>query len=293
MHTMKRTLTYLLYACLVLWCSSCVTSKKVNLMQEPTKRNKIPEYADTLSYEDYRLRIGDRIDVRVYSVDEQVKKLFTASGVSGTNMNNRYNVASSAGYANELYTYLVLEDGTIDFPLVGKIQVRGMTTREVKLRLEEELATFIRDYGDYKMVSVDVQVVQRMYSVISENGTGNFPIRREKLTIYEALAQAGDVGDWSDRSKVRIVREIEGKTQVIMFDVRSKDIINSEYYYVEPNDVIYVQQLRGKAFGISNAATTVAVVATTLSFGGFVYAIVQRIINASTKKDSGDGQQNQ
>ena len=290
---MKRTLTYLLYACLVLWCSSCVTSKKVNLMQEPTKRNKIPEYADTLSYEDYRLRIGDRIDVRVYSVDEQVKKLFTASGVSGTNMNNRYNVASSTGYANELYTYLVLEDGTMDFPLVGKIQVRGMTTREVKLRLEEELATFIRDYGDYKMVSVDVQVVQRMYSVISENGTGNFPIRREKLTIYEALAQAGDVGDWSDRSKVRIVREIEGKTQVIMFDVRSKDIINSEYYYVEPNDVIYVQQLRGKAFGISNAATTVAVVATTLSFGGFVYAIVQRIINASTKKDSGDGQQNQ
>lgn len=280
---MKRTLTYLLYACLVLWCSSCVTSKKVNLMQEPTRRNKIPEYADTLSYEDYRLRIGDRIDVRVYSVDEQVKKLFTASGVSGTNMNNRYNVASSAGYANELYTYLVLEDGTMDFPLVGKIQVRGMTTREVKLRLEEELATFIRDYGDYKMVSVDVQVVQRMYSVISENGTGNFPIRREKLTIYEALAQAGDVGDWSDRSKVRIVREIEGKTQVIMFDVRSKDIINSEYYYVEPNDVIYVQQLRGKAFGISNAATTVAVVATTLSFGGFVYAIVQRIINASKK----------
>ncbi len=281
MHTMKRTLTYLLYACIALWCSSCVTSKKVNLLQEPTKHNKIPEYADTLSYEDYRLRIGDRIDVRVYSVDEQVKKLFTASGVSGSNMNNRYNVSSSTGYANELYTYLVLEDGTMDFPLVGKIQVRGMTTRQVKLRLEEELATFIRDYGDYKMVSVDVQVVQRMYSVISDRGAGNFPIRREKLTIYEALAQAGDVGDWSDRSKVRIVREIEGKTQVIMFDVRSKDIINSEYYYVEPNDVIYVQQLRGKAFGISNAATTVAVVATTLSFGGFVYAIVQRIINAS------------
>jgi len=255
-------------------------------MQEPTKHNKIPEYADTLSYEDYRLRIDDRLDVRVYSVDEQVKKLFTASGVSGNNMNNRYNVSSSTGYANELYTYLVLEDGTIDFPLVGKVDVRGLTTREVKLRLEEELATFIRDYGDFKMVSVDVQVVQRMYSVISEGGTGNYPIRREKLTIYEALAQAGDVGDWSDRSKVRIIREIEGKTKVIMFDLRSNDIVNSEFYYIEPNDVIYVQQLRGKAFGISNAATTVSIVATTISFGVFVYGLVQRIINASNRSKS-------
>jgi len=280
---MKGLYPYLLPALLALWLSSCVTSKKVNLMQEPTKNNHIPEYADTLSYEDYRLRIGDRLDVRVYSVDEQVKKLFAASGVSGRNMGSRYNVASSTGYANELYTYLVLEDGTIDFPLVGKIEVRGMTTRDIKLSLEKELATFIRDYGDYQMVSVDVQVVQRMYSVISEGGTGNYPIRREKLTIYEALAQAGDVGNWSDRSKVRIVREIEGKTKVMMFDVRSKDIINSEFYYIEPNDVIYVQQLRGKAFGITNAATTVSIVATTISFGGFVYAIVQRIINAANR----------
>ena len=134
------------------------------------------------------------------------------------------------------------------------------------------------------MVSADVNVVQRMYSVISEGGSGNYAIRREKMTIYEALAQAGDVGDWSDRSKVKIIREIEGQTRVMEFDVRSMDIINSEYYYVEPNDVIYVQQLRGKAFGVNNITTSISVVATTISFGGFVYGIVQRIINAANKK---------
>ena len=261
--------------------SSCVTSKKVNLLQEPGK-NHIPEYVDTMAYEDYNVRIGDRLFIRVHSVDEQVQKLFTAAIGNQSNMNYRNNGASN-GYSNELYSYLVLEDGTIDFPLIGKIEVRGLTTRGIKLKMEDELATFIKDYGDYKMVSVDVNVVQRMYSVISEGGTGNFSIRHEKLTIYEALAQAGDVGDWSDRSKVKIIREVEGQTKVISFDLRSKDIINSEFYYIEPNDVIYVQHLRGKAFGVSNAATTVAIVATTLSFGGFVYAIVQRIINASKK----------
>ncbi len=267
--------------------SSCVTSKKINLMQEPTKDNKIPSYTDTISYADYELRMGDRLYIRVHSVDQQVQKLFFAAMGGRYGGNYNYNNAnqqinfSQQGYANELYTYLVLEDGTIDFPLVGRLYVRGMNTRQVKYRLEEELATYIKDYGDYRMVSVDVNVVQRVYSVISERGSGNYSIRREKMTIYEAIAQAGDLGDWSDRSKVKIVREKEGQTKVIEFDLRSRDVINSEYYYVEPNDVIYVQQLKGKAFRVNSITTAIAVTATTISFGGFVYGIVQRIIDAS------------
>jgi polysaccharide export outer membrane protein len=100
------------------------------------------------------------------------------------------------------------------------------------------------------------------------------------VTIYEALAMAGDIGDFGDRSKVRIIRESEGQTKVKVFDVRSADIVNSEFYYIEPNDVIYIQRIKGQSFGINSAATTVSVVATTLAFGGFVYGLVARIINA-------------
>ena len=262
--------------CLCLLLSSCV-AKHVNLMQEPDKH--IPHYADTLPYADYKIHTNDRLDIRVYSVDEQVQRLFNASGMSGSG-NNR-NVATNAGYANELYTYLVMDDGTIEFPLVGKIPVKDMTTREVKLVLEDALAEYIRDYGDYKMVSVDVNVVQRMFSVICDGGSSSLAMRREKMTIFEALAMAPDLGDWSDRAKVRIVREVDGQTKVIMFDLRSKDIVNSEYYYIEPNDVIYVQQRIGKPFGVNNVLTAVGVVTTTVSFGLFIYAIVQRSINAS------------
>ncbi len=269
----------------VVLLSSCVTSKKVNLLQEPDK--KIPSYADTLSFEDYVIRKGDRLYVHVYSVDEQVKKLFNASGANGGGANSSWIRQGSNNNQNsntDLYTYLVLDDGTIDFPLVGKLLVRGLTTREVKHKLEEELSSYIKDYGDYSIVSCEVNVVQRSYSVISQAGTGVYQIRREKITIFEALAQAGDVGDWSDRSKVKIIREIEGKTTVITFDLRSKDIIHSEYYYVEPNDVIYVQKLKGQAVGINSAATGVAIAAATLSFGGFIYAIVVRSINAAKSK---------
>lgn len=257
---------------------SCVTSKRVNLLQEPGK-NGIPHYADTLSYEDYELRIGDRLYVYVYSVDERIDKMFNASsgGVSSSQMRHSM---GGAGGSYDLYTYLVQDDGTIDFPMVGHIPVRGMTTREVKRYLEKELSSFIKGYGDYQMMSVEVNIVRRSFSVISDRGSGTFNIQKEKVTIFEALAMAGDIGDFGDRSKVRIVREKEGSTFVKEFDVRSKDIINSEFYYIEPNDVIYIQRIKGQSFGVNSVTTTISVVATTLAFGGFVYGLVVRTINA-------------
>ena len=262
---------------LPLLMASCVTSKRVNLMQTPGK-NGIPQYADTVSYEDYELRIGDRLYIYVYSVDERVDKMFNSS--SGTIGMQMLQGGGGVGGSYDLYTYLVQEDGCIDFPMVGRVPVRGMTTREVKRVLEDELSSFIKSYGDYQMMSVEVKIVRRSFSVISDRGSGTFNIQKEKVTIFEALAMAGDIGDFGDRSKVRIVREKEGLTQVKEFDVRSEDIINSEFYYIEPNDVIYIQRIKGQSFGINSVTTTISVVATTLAFGGFVYGLVVRTINA-------------
>ena len=265
----------LLILLLPLLLASCVTSKRVNLMQEAGKRG-IPQYADTLSYVDYELRIGDRLYIYVYSVDERTDKMFNASGggISASQMRQ-----SGGAGGNDLYTYLVQDDGCIDFPMVGRILVRGKTTRDVKHLLEAELSSFIKGYGDYKMMSVEVNIVRRSFSVISDRGSGTFNIQKEKITIFEALAMAGDIGDFGDRSRVRIVRETEGMTQIKEFDVRSEDMINSEYYYIEPNDVIYIQRIKGQSFGINSVTTTISVVATTLAFGGFVYGLVARIIN--------------
>lgn len=265
----------ILIVLLPLLMASCVTSKRVNLMQEPGK-NHIPQYADTLSYEDYELRTGDRLYIYVYSVDERIDKMFNASGsISNAQMRQ---TGSGGGY--DLYTYLVEDDGTIDFPMVGHVPVRGKTTREVKRALETELSSFVKNYGDFQMMSVEVNIVRRSFSVISDRGSGTFNIQKEKVTIFEALAMAGDIGDFGDRSKVRIVREKEGQTEVKVFDVRSKDIINSEYYYIEPNDVIYIQRIKGQSFGINSVTTSISVAATTLAFGGFVYGLVVRIMNS-------------
>ena len=264
---------------------SCVTARKVNYMQEPDKY--IPSYADTLSYEDYELRIGDRLYIYVYSLDEKVAKMYNAGGVNGAYMRQQMSSGNMGSY--DLYSYLVDDEGNITFPTIGKVPVQGKTTREVKYALEEELGKLLQEIPGFATVSVEVNIVDRTFSIIGAK-SGRYMITKEKMTIFEALAQAGDLGEFNSRKEIKLVREKNGVTTIKTFDVRSKDIVNSEYYYVEPNDIIYVRQIPGYSFGVNSAATVVGVTAATISFGVFIYSIVQTGIN-HVKKYGGNTSQ--
>ena len=258
--------------------ASCVTSRKVNYMQEPDKY--IPSYADTLSFEDYELRIGDRLYVYVYSLNEEIMRMYNAGGSNASQMRQQMSSGQGGMYGSyDLYTYLVQEDGTIDFPTIGKIPVQGLTTRQVKRRLEKELSALLKELpGGYSTVSVEVNMVYRSFSVIGAQ-SGRYPITKEKMTIFEALASVGDLKEFNSRKEIKLVREKNGVTTIKTFDARSKDIVNSEFYYIEPNDIIYIRQIPGYSFGINHVTTVIGVTAATISFGVFIYSIVQTGIN--------------
>ena len=262
--------------------ASCVTARKVNYMQEPDKQ--IPSYADTLSFEDYQLRVGDRIYVYVYSLDPKITQMYN----SGSGRNSAYyryqlqnNTNTNTG-TQDLYTYLVDENGDIDFPTIGKVPVKGLTTREVKHRLEKELSTLLKELPGFTTISVDVNTVNRTFSIIGAQ-SGRYPIVKEKMTIFEALAQAGDLGEFNSRKEIKLIREKDGVTTVKTFDVRSKDIVNSEFYYIESNDIIYIRKIPGYSFGVNSASTVLGVTASTISFAVFIYTIVQTGINHVNK----------
>ena len=279
---MKKYLYILLLLPLVL--ASCVTSRRVNYMQEPSKR--VASYTDTLSYEDYILRKDDRLYIYVYSMDESISKMYNA-GTNSSYMRQMMNNGNSAYGSYDLYTYLVDDEGNIEFPTLGKINVEGKTTRDVQHLLEEELSSLIKDVPGYKTISVEVQIVQRSFSIIGMQ-SGRYPINKEKMTIFEALAMAGDIGEYGDKAQIKLVREKDGETIVKTFDVRSKEIINSEYYYVEPNDIIYIRRFNGYSFGVNHVSAVVGIASSTLSLGVFIYTIVQTGINYSNKNKGGE-----
>jgi polysaccharide export outer membrane protein len=199
------------------------------------------------------------------------------SGGTGTSVRQQMMNGNTNG-SYDLYTYLIDDEGNIDFPTIGKIPVRGLTTREVKHKLEEELSTLLKEIPGYRTVSVEVNIVNRSFSVIGAQ-SGRYMITKEKMTIFEALAMVGDLGEFNSRKEIKLVREKDGVTTIKTFDARSKDIVNSEFYYIEPNDIIYIRQIPGYSFGINSASTALGVTATTLSFGVLIYSIVQTGIN--------------
>ena len=249
--------------------SSCVMSKKINYLQEG---DDVPVYNDSVDFDDYLLQCGDYIYIRVNAIDLEMADMFNGN-VSITSMTYVTPDNSTA----RLYLYLVEEDNCIDYPYVGRLEVKGKSLREVKLLLEEKLSGMLHGF------SVDVRLANRSFSIIGESGSGRYNIPREQLTIYEALAMSGDLSLYANRKDVHIIRQTPEGTKVMKFDLRSKSIIDSEFYFIQPNDVIYIPFDSAKHWGANHFTSVLSMTFATVSFGLFVYSIVDAILKVSKK----------
>ena len=171
----------------------------------------------------------------------------------------------------QLLSYPVELDGTVDLPYVGSIEVGGKSVADAKKAIEVVLAEYVTD------ASLTVKLVNNYVSVLGEVRTpGMYPIYKERLNIYQALAMAGDVADFSDRYSLAIIRQTTGESIVKEFNITDRKIIDSEFYYIMPNDVLYVKPLRGRFFAINTAPYTFAL--TTLTAAISLFVLIQNNI---------------
>lgn len=261
---MRKLRFFFIFSVLLLcFMSSCITPNKVNYLQKPT--DIIPSYKNDVSFEEYRLRNTDRLMIRVYSMDDKANAIFNG-GSSSINMQTLLNSSSPSV---DLYTYQISSKGTITFPMIGELYLQGKTIRQAKHSLEELISPLV----EYGQADVDVKLVGRYFSVFGTTQSGRYMITQEKINIFQALAMAGDIGMYGDRSKIKIVRETEGGTKTLTFDVRSVDIINSEFYYIEANDAIYIQDVNERFFSVTSFPGMLSFFFTTFSFVTSIFAL--------------------
>lgn len=143
-----------------------------------------------------------------------------------------------------IQTYLVDNNGDIDFPILGKLHLGGMTKSQAEAYIVDLLKDSFREPP-----IVTVRLVNYKVSVLGEVlRPGTFTVANEKINIFEALALAGDMTIWGRRENVKLLREDErGKKEIITLDLNKSDIINSPYFYLQQNDVIYVEPNKAKA----------------------------------------------
>ena len=244
---------------LALLLSSCYSHRVIGYLQEPTKQNKLPVY-DTITYEPYRIRVNDEIIYRLITMDETMSKLL------GANTN-----VSSGQYAN---SYRVYADGTVDLPFIKPLKIQGLTEVEAQDTLRKAFREIIPD------ADVKVALYNKYFSVIGDAHSGQYYIYKEKMNIFQALAMTGDVMNSGDRRHIRIVRPRDGaqEPEVLEFDMRTNTIIDSKYYYIYPNDVIYVARTRNSFYTVPSYAgftglitSSVALLTTVLNYVAYIY----------------------
>ena len=148
--------------------------------------------------------------------------------------------------SGSLQTYLVGNDGTIDFPVLGRLQVGGLSKAECEKMIHDKLLPFMNAAEN---PVVTVRMSNYKISVLGEvNHPGMFTVNNEKINILEALAQAGDLTIYGVREKVKLIREgATGKKDIVTINLNDAELINSPYYYLQQNDIVYVEPNKVKA----------------------------------------------
>lgn len=143
----------------------------------------------------------------------------------------------------KLLDYLVDNDGYIDYPVLGKLRVQGMTTRECEAMIRQALLEYLSEEP-----TVTVRVSNFKVSVLGEvNHPGTFKVEDERINIFQALAMAGDMTLFSIRKDVQLLREDStGRVVIHHLDLTKADITQSPFYYLQQNDILYVKPTKGK-----------------------------------------------
>jgi len=202
----------------------CVSSKKINYFQD--KDGQVLK--ETLLNYEPQLQIGDILSINVATTELEAAQPFNLYETQG------------AGSQKPL-TYIINADGEINFPVIGKIKVAQLTTKQLTNKLSEILLPYL------KTPIINIRLTNFKITILGEvKSPGSYPVLNERISIIEAIGLAGDLTIYGKRKSITLIRERNGKRSFIPIDLTNKKLFDSEYYFLAQNDIIYVESNKTK-----------------------------------------------
>ena len=253
---------------IALFLISCKPKKNVVYMSNDNFAQEVSQ----AKYDGLHLQEGDRLEILVSAFDEIAVRPFnigtmTRTGTSGT---------SGANNASAPSEYTVNSDGTIIFPVLGAVYCKGMTKQQLKEDLESRLKRYLTD------PLVTITLTNFNISVLGEvKAPGQKTSSTEKINLFQAIALAGDLTYDANRTNVKLIRTSAetGKDEVVSLDLSEASIVNSPYYYLQQNDILYVEPDRNKQVAVNNDSAT----DKWIRYGGVALGLVTLIISLTRK----------
>lgn len=220
---------------------SCVPQAKMKYLQDKEGVTPVHEFQNVKT--DYKLRSGDYLYIRILTLDQKSNEIF--ANITGSGSSSGYmNYADQSLY---LTSYMVNDSGYIKFPLLGNIYANGHTVTEMEQSLNKAVSEIIKES------SVVVKLVLFNISVLGEvKNPGKYSVYNNRVNVFEALALANDLTSFANRSKVQVIRSEGSKNTIVTLDLLNKDILASPYYYLQPNDIIYIEPLKNKTYAFES-----------------------------------------
>lgn len=237
----------IIYLLLLVSLSSCLSKKKIVYLQGQQNQS-----SDQVNYEPL-IQNDDMLSISIMSSEPELAAPF--------NIDQMQNNGVTANTNSMKTTYLVDNSGEIDFPVLGKMKVAGYTKSFLKQYLNERLAIYLKD------PIINIRIVNYKVSVLGEvNKPGTFPITGDRVTLLEVLANAGDLTLYGKRDNILIIRDYLGTKTYNRVDITNADFVNSPFYYLDQNDVVYVEPRKAKIDSTAIGSN----VGTIISILGFV-----------------------
>ena len=204
----------------------------------------------------YKLQAGDILYISLSTDDQRLNNIFVPSG--GAMVAQQGGMAGTPFY---LTGFTIDVGGNIELPYVGFVKVEGKTIEEAKLALETEIKKF------FKVFFLQVKVAEFRFSVLGfVNRPGQYFFQMNKVNVLEAIAQAGDLQNLARRFEVQLYRQTPKGIIMVPIDLTDRSLIHSPYWYIQPNDVLYVQPLKIRKYGdLTSTQSSFQVIAPILS----------------------------
>lgn len=239
--------------------ASCIPQKKLIYMQDKSveKEYTNPYIKAEQITELYKIQPGDYLYIKVNTTKAELDKMYN---LGSSTQSMQLGQVTSIKYLS----YLVQDDGTIDFPFLGGVPVAGKTTTDIKSDLIKMLSKTMDSF------SVQVVLSNPTFTVMGEvRRPGEYALNRDQITIFEAISIAGDITGFGKRNCIRILRPTSEGSITLVVDLTDKNLVDSQMYYIYPNDLIYIEPLLAKQFGIGETFSY-SFISLIISIGLFI-----------------------
>lgn len=238
--------------------ASCVSNEKIIYLQN-LEDNKVIQEGEMIAYDipDYRLQYNDIIDINVQTAEDMIVNGFNNKSVGTVQQNSQ-----GGGDIYYMTGYTVDKMGNVRIPIVGLVSVKDKTIDEARLEIEEKLKVYVTSD-----LYVTVKLGGIRYAALGEfRRPGKFVVLQDRMTIFEAIANAGDLSTIAKRDEILLIRQYPEGTKLHRINLNDRQVINSPFYFIQPNDQLYAEPMKVREIGAGeNAAQSILLFASTIT----------------------------